>query len=299
MKNKDILNHTPLFLEQEQRQFYFEQGYLFFPELIQRTDLASIHTALNDIVEKSRTVTQSSNQIDLEKNHSANNPRLRRVTYSDDHYAALWDICSNSVITDIAADLLGPNVRFRELMINFKWAGGGAEVKWHQDFAFYPHTHTGTLQFLVFLEDVTSDMGPLQVIPNSHKGPLFEHYSDGENDERIWIAALKDKDLQSSGIENAIELTGPAGTVSVHHSCTLHGSASNQSNRGRPVLVITYAAADAIPYTAAPYPSSHYGAIVRGSEPGFALHEELNVPLPPDWSTGYTSIYDHQEQDTK
>ena len=295
MKTKEILKHTPLFLKQEQRQSYLEQGYLFFPELIKSDELSPIHAALNDIVEKSRTVTESSNHIDLERDHSAENPRLRRVTYSDDSYAALWKICSDSVIADIAADLLGPNVRFRDLMLNFKWASGGAEVKWHQDFAFYPHTHTGTLQFLVFLEDVTSDMGPLQVIPKSHKGPLFEHY----NDENVWTATLKDKDLQSSGIENAIELTGAAGTVSVHHSCTLHGSASNQSNRGRPALVISYAAADAIPYTAAPYPSSHYGAIVRGTEPRYAHHEELRVPLPPDWSTGYTSIYDHQEQDTE
>ena len=166
-------------------------------------------------------------------------------------------------------------------------------------FCILPHTHTGTMQFLVFLEDVSSDMGPLQVIPESHKGPLLEHYSDDKNDDRVWTATLKDKDLQSFGIENAIELTGPAGTVSVHHSCTIHGSASNQSNRGRPALVITYAAADAIPYTAAPYPSSHYGAIVRGSESRYAHHEELNVPLPPDWSTGYTSIYDHQEQEAE
>ena len=85
-------------------------------------------------------------------------------------------------------------------------------------------------------------------------------------------------------------------TALVHHSCTLHGSASNQSDRGRPVLVITFAAADAIPYTAAPYPSSHYGKLVRGKEPRFAHHEELSVPLPPDWSSGYTSIYAHQEE---
>ena len=292
MKKQDILKHQALFLDQKQRQSYFDQGFLFFPGLITPADLTPIHLALDDIIEKSRSVTQSSNQIDLEKDHSADNPRLRRVTYADDEYPELWKICADSVITDIAADLLGTNVRFRELMINFKWARGGAEVKWHQDFAFYPHTHTGTLQFLVFLEDVTSDMGPLQVIPKSHKGELFEHYNhNGE-----WTGALKDEDLQQSGIENAIELTGPKGTVSVHHSCTLHGSARNHSDRGRPVLVITYAAADAIPYTAAPYPSSHYGKIVRGKEPRFAHHEALSVPLPPDWSSGYTSIYAHQEE---
>jgi hypothetical protein len=62
-------------------------------------------------------------------------------------------------------------------------------------------------------------------------------------------------------------------------------------------LVIPYAAADAISYTPAPYPSSHYGALVRGEQPGFAHHEELLMPLPPDWSQGYTSIFEHQDKD--
>ena len=67
------------------------------------------------------------------------------------------------------------------------------------------------------------------------------------------------------------------------------------SSQGRPVLVLTYSAADAIPYTAPAYPSSRYGVLVRGEEPGYAHHEELHVPMPPDWSDGYTSIFAHQE----
>ena len=46
----------------------------------------------------------------------------------DDLDFEFWGICTDSVIPDIAADLLGPNVRFREIMLNFKWAGGGAEA---------------------------------------------------------------------------------------------------------------------------------------------------------------------------
>ena len=83
--------------------------------------------------------------------------------------------------------------------------------------------------------------------------------------------------------------------MSVHHSRTIHGSGQNHSQWGRPALVITYSAADAVPYTAPAYPSSHYGRLVRGVEPGYAHHEELCIPMSPDWSGGYTSIFDHQE----
>ena len=294
MKYQQILEQPLLFLEQEQRELYYEQGYLVFPSLFKAEDLSPLKEAMYSIIEASRRITESSREIDLEKNHSAENPRLRRVAYIDDEYDVYRQLCEDSILADITADLLGPNVRYRELMLNFKWAKGGAEVKWHQDFVFYPHTHTGTLQFLLFLEEVTPEQGPLQIIPGSHKGPIFEHY----NDQRNWTGAIKEADLQIAGVKNAIEITGGPGTVSVHHSCTIHGSGINYSTKGRPALVVTYSAADAMPYTAAAYPGSHYGIIVRGDEPRYAHHEELQVPMPPDWSAGYTSIYDHQERET-
>jgi ectoine hydroxylase len=193
---------------------------------------------------------------------------------------------------DIAADLLGPNVRFREIMANFKWSGGGAEVKLHQDIPFYPHTNTGVCQFLVFLEDVGLEQGPLQVIPGSHKGPIYELYDE----QRVWTGAIKDSDLANVQMNGAVTLTGKAGTVSVHHSRTIHGSSPNMSESSRPALVITYSAADAIPYTAVPYPSSHCGTLVRGHQPSHAHHEELYMSLPPTWSGDYTSIFEHQAQ---
>ena len=291
MTPAQILSQPTCHLAQAQRELFYDQGYLTLPDLIDEQQLNRLRTALANVVDASRAISHSSNRIDLEKGHSAQNPRLRRATYLDDIDAVFWELCADSVITDIAADILGPNIRFRDLMANFKWAHGGAEVKWHQDLPFYPHTNAGTCQFLLMLEDVDLDQGPLQVIPGSHKGPIFEHYDeDGE-----WTATIREQDLINAGIDRAVALTGSAGSATVHHSCTIHGSAQNTSASGRPVLVISYSAADAIAYTAAPYPSSHYGTLVRGVEPRYAHHQELNMPLPPDWSDGYTSIFSHQD----
>jgi ectoine hydroxylase-related dioxygenase (phytanoyl-CoA dioxygenase family) len=291
MNPEEILSESAIALNQSQREAYFEQGYLVMPELVGPTDLKTIRNAVKNVLEMSRDITDSNQQFDLERGHSLENPKLRRVAFVDDLDTNLWGFCKDSVLTDIAVDLLGPNIRFRDLFINFKWAGGGAEVKWHQDIAFYPHTNVNTCQFLLALEDVESDQGPLQVIPKSHLGSIHSHYNAEEN----WAGAISDSDLKLAGIDRAKELTGKAGTLSVHHSCTIHGSNQNMSQRGRPMLVITYSAADAIPYTAAPYPSSHYGELVRGIQPLYAHHQELKMPLPPDWSGGYTSIFSHQE----
>ncbi|MEM7171349.1 MAG: phytanoyl-CoA dioxygenase family protein [Pseudomonadota bacterium] len=292
MQLDDIISHPSKVLTQDQREDYFAQGYLAFPDLIDRAQLDCLRDAMARTVERSRALTASTEAFDLEPDHCAEAPKLRRATYLDDHEAVIWELCADSIIPDIATDLLGPNLRFREIMLNFKWARGGAEVKWHQDAPFYPHTHTGTCQFLVMLEDVGPEQGPLQLIPGSHKGPAFAHYGDdGE-----WTGAIRPVDLKEFDLEDAVTITGGAGTVTVHHSLMVHGSAQNASTRGRPALVIGYSAADAIPYTAPPYPSSHYGKLIRGVEPGIAHHEAMTMPLPPDWSGGYTSIFEHQEK---
>lgn len=292
MSPEDILSHPAKVLEPSQRQFYFEQGYLALPAQVGHRHLSVLRTTLAEVVEQSRSLTRSNGIFDLEDGHCAEHPRLRRAVYLDDHYDVLWDLCSNSIVTDIAEDILGPDVRFRDLMMNFKWSGGGAEVKWHQDLAFYPHTNTATCQFLLALEDIGPEQGPLQVIPGSHKGPIYAHYDSEEN----WTGAISDSDMRQAGIDSAIALTGPAGSLTVHHGCCIHGSDKNLSQNGRPVFVMTYAAADAIPYTAAPYASSHYGVLVRGRQPLYAHHEALYMPLPPDWSQGYTSIFEHQQK---
>ena len=36
--------------------------------------------------------------------------------------------------------------------------------------------------------------------------------------------------------------------------------------------------------------------LVRGADARFAHHEPGDMRLPPDWSGGYTSIFDHQEK---
>ncbi|MGI9607747.1 MAG: phytanoyl-CoA dioxygenase family protein [Acidimicrobiales bacterium] len=291
MRWEEICAQPPRAIGQSGHLRWADDGYLAFPGLIQAADLTRLRAALDDIVQSSRSLSESTHYIDLDAGHTAENPRLRRAACIDDVSEAFWSFCHDSVLVDIAADVLGPNVRFRDAFANLKWSGGGAAVDWHQDLAFYPHTNTGTCQFIVLLDDVTSERGPLKVVPGSHKGPLYSHYaSDG-----TWVGAIDPATLTDVGLDDAVELTGPAGSVSVHHGLMLHYSAPNHSDRNRPALVVTYTAADSIPYTAPPYRSSHYGTLVRGQEPGVAHHEELTLILPPDWTHGYSSIFAQQD----
>ncbi len=92
-------------------------------------------------------------------------------------------------------------------------------------------------------------------------------------------------------------LTGPAGTVVLLHCGTAHHSARNTSTRGRPLVFLGYQSADSFCYVPFPRAPKSQGYIVRGAPARFAQHDEIELPLPPDWSHGYTSIYDGQKQE--
>ncbi len=291
MNRDKILREPARVLDQRERQFYFDQGYVVKKRAINQVWLDRLNSAMDALVDSTRSMTKSTQTYDLDAGHTSSEPRLRRIAYLDDLDPVFWEFCKDSPLADLAADLLGPDVRFRECLINFKWAGGGQAVKWHQDFPFYPLTNTTVAQFLVCLNDVSSEQGPLQVVPKSHEGPFYSHYDENEN----WLGYIEDQHLTEAGLETSVDLTGPAGTVTVHHCATLHASRANLSSLGRPVLIVTYCACDAMGYTAVSYPSSNCKKVVRGEEAKFARIEPVTVRVPPDWSNGYTSIFEHQE----
>ncbi len=293
METPDAKFENLRFLSPDERQSYFDQGYLVKEGAIDKEWIGRLNLATDRLVESTRDLTKSTQTYDLEAGHTRDNPRLRRIAYLDDLDPVFWEFCTESTLPDLAADLLGPDVRFRECLINFKWSGGGQEVKWHQDFPFYPLTNTSVAQFLVCLNDVGPEQGPLQVVPRSHKGPFYDHYDKTGN----WLGYIEDDKLENAGLERAVDLTGPAGTVTVHHCATLHASRANLSALPRPVVIVTYCSCDAMAYTAVSYPSSNCKTVVRGQEAKFARLEPMRMRLPPDWSDGYTSIFEHQEED--
>ena len=292
MRPETILAHQATRLSDEQRRFYFAEGYLHLPGFVDRAWLAKLTALMAVIVDESRSCTRSDGKFDLEPGHSAETPRLRRLSQPVAHHPLFWELTSNSLITDIAQDLLGPDVKFHHSKLNFKWSAGGQEVKWHQDLPFWPHTNDSVLTIGVYLEDVDETMGPMGMVPGSHRGELFSQYDE----RRVWAGAIRSTDIARAGTERAAYLQGPAGSVTVHHCRTVHGSKPNRHpTRSRPLLLQSYSSADAIPVTPYVMPCRFDGAIVRGAPARFIEFDGGQTEAPPDWSRGYSSIFALQE----
>ena len=292
MTPEDILAQKPRVLTQEQREFYFREGYLLLPGIIGADWIERLRGATTEMVERSRKVTASDRVFDLEPGHRPDAPRLRRVSSPDDQHPVYWEYLTRSLVGDIVADLVGPSVKFHHSKLNFKWAEGGEEVKWHYDIGFFPHTNYSVLTVGTYLYDCGMDQGPLGVLPGSH---LREQLPRQYGPDGKWTGCLGPRDLEGLDLSKVVYLTGPAGSLTIHHSRMLHASPKNLSSLGRPLLLNTLSSADAFPYTINPLRSSHYQALIRGEPATSAHHDPRPCPLPPDWSGGYSSIFALQQ----
>ena len=292
MTPEQVLAIPARVLTQSQREFYFREGYILLERAIGADWIRALRAATEEMVERSRKVTKSDKIFDLEPAHRPDAPRLRRVSNPVEHHPVFWEYVTKSPIGDIVADLVGPNVKFHHSKLNYKWAQGGEEVKWHYDISFWPHTNYSPLTVGTYLYDCGMDNGPLGVLPRSHElDPMLSQY-DGRGQ---WTGCLSDEDVAKLDLAKTVYLTGPAGSLTIHNCRTLHSSPRNMSDTGRPLLLNTLTSADAFPYTVNPIRPKHDQTIIRGERAAWAHHDPRPCLLPPDWSAGYTSIFALQQ----
>jgi len=195
---------------------------------------------------------------------------------------------SSRRVVGIVQQLVGPSVRLHGSKINLKAPHYGSPVEWHQDWAFYPHTNDDVLAVGVMLDDCTEKNGPLLVVPGSHRGPIYDHHTNGYFCGAVDPAAIEVE------IARAVALTGSAGSMSFHHVRMLHGSAQNVSDRPRALLLYEYAAADAWPLMGVADFADFNARLVTG-EPTIEPRVRpapVRMPLPPALHQG--SIYENQ-----
>ena len=230
-------------LTEARRAEYEANGYLCLPNFVGPEWLDELNAVTAEFVEASRSETASGEIFDLEPSHTAQDPKLRRLNYPVERHPTYARFTFEGPPAQLAAALLGGPVRYHHSKLNFKWSGGGAEVKWHQDIQFWPHTDYTPLTIGVYLSDVDADMAPMGVLPGSHLGPLYDLYGpDGS-----WAGAINDADAAGLDLDRVVYLGGPAGSVTVHNCCMIHGSLPNNSRRPRPLLLQTYSAIDSYP----------------------------------------------------
>ena len=267
-------------LSQEQIETFWREGCVKIADAVSASQLAAMQAAFAGYVEESRQYDSPYGEqldgrprFDLEPGHSAERPALRRVASPTELDGIFLEVLRDSPLIAAVGDLIG-TVRFHHSKLNSKQPGAATVVKWHQDFPFDPHSNDDVITAILFLDDVTSEKGPLRIVPGSHTGPIYSHWQDGA------FTGTISKRESASFDDHAVEFTGPAGSACIMHARTAHASLANRSEEARTLFIAQLAAGDAIPLAPNPLPSSHQGMMLWGEDPGRARCTPIEMDLP-------------------
>jgi ectoine hydroxylase-related dioxygenase (phytanoyl-CoA dioxygenase family) len=280
------------YLTDEQIASYQRDGYLALPRCIDPERVQALRRVTEAFVDRSRGLARTDSVFDLDPRHTAGAPVVRRIKNPADHDPLYAWVALESPILDIVAELIGPSLRFHHSKLNLKGSHTGAPVEVHQDAAFYPHSNDDVLAVGLLLDDATAENGAMAVLPGSHHGPIYTHFDT----QGRFVGCFRAEDVARLDRRRAVLLALPAGSVHIHHYRLIHWSAPNTSPGERRLLINSYAAADAVNLAADSTGSPMYGRLIRGTWPVVARRTGGDMPMPPDFSQGYNSIYEVQSE---
>lgn len=276
-------------ITQQQIAQYRDEGWLVVPDLLNDILRQKMKDALAQWVEQSRQVTDHTDVFDLERGHTAAEPRLRRIKQPHKNHPVFDEFIRSKRMREVLEGLLGPAFRLQSSKLNLKSPRFGSPVEWHQDWAFYPATNDDILAVGVMLDDTSLENGAMLVVPGSHKGPTYDHH-----DANGRFCGAMDPATPGLNLDKAVPIVGKAGSVSFHHVRAIHGSAQNRSTMSRNFLLYEVCAADAFPLMGVSDFDVFNQLLLQG-EPTIVPRfrdAPVRMPLPPALNQG--SIYENQ-----
>jgi len=276
-------------LTRAQQSEYGEVGAIVLPEVLTANEIEELRRVTDAFIDRARSVTTHDAIYDLENGHTPQVPRVRRIKEPHLHHPAYRRLVTHPRFIAILQDVWGPDIRFQTAKLNLKSANFGAAVEWHQDWAFDPHTNDELATIGIMMDDMELENGPLLVVPGTHHGPVFDHHCDG-----VFCGAM-DPTRNELDLTRAVPLTGKAGSISLHHTRLVHGSATNVSSKERRLLLVQFRAADAWPLLGLPDGLAAFDAMMVAGNPNLTPRLKpvpVRMPLPAAGSQG--SIYENQ-----
>ncbi len=133
-------------------------------------------------------------------------------------------------ILDVFEDLIGPDIVAYHWTSWIKEANSPAFVSWHQDATYFGLEPLEQVTAWVSLSAANTQSGCMRVVPRSHKrGQLPVDLRPDKNNlltsGQTVMVSVDDKDT--------VEMPLQPGEMSLHHTCTIHGSKGNSSNDRR------------------------------------------------------------------
>lgn len=212
-------------ISDEQARAYDEQGFFVFEGAFSTDEVARIREEIDPFEERSTEWLRSRGGSVAISDADAITFTTHLVKRSD----FIKQVCSSGVLAEIAADLIGPDVRLYWDQAVYKKPEKPRPFPWHQDNGY---TYVVPQQYLtcwIALTDATETNGCPLVVPGMHKLGTLKHW---------WT------DYGFQCVEDPsdyVTAEAKAGSIVVFSSLTPHQTGPNTTDAVRKAYIVQYA----------------------------------------------------------
>ena len=198
-----------------------------------------------------------------------------------------YEILTHPEILDAVEDLIGPDILVYHWTSWIKEARSPGFVSWHQDATYFGLDPLEQVTAWVALSEANTASGCMRVLPGSNKLGQLPAELKPHKDNLL----TSGQSVRHAFNENqTIEMPLTPGEMSLHHTCTIHGSGGNQSDDRRIGFCLNFIPAHV-------KPNAHLlatGAVCSAMLVRGKLHHDL-FPLerPPTGDADPASIASH------
>ncbi|MCC6445352.1 MAG: phytanoyl-CoA dioxygenase family protein [Armatimonadetes bacterium] len=229
-------------LTEEQKEFYWSNGYLPVESLIGPEAMRAMKERIENLCENWQSEEARRVGVHQEAQSGNRTPEQNSRTVRKFHdltrYEEVFrDHALNPAVVDIVADLIGTPLSLYADQALLKPPLYGSEKPPHQDNAYFkvlPDDHVITCWCA--LDDATVENGCIHYIPGSHRLGRVDHEAIENTPHLIPLNRRK---------EQAVPVPIRAGGCIFHHALTLHMSPPNRTPSWRRAMVCHYVRTDA------------------------------------------------------
>jgi ectoine hydroxylase-related dioxygenase (phytanoyl-CoA dioxygenase family) len=209
-----------------QARHYDERGYFVLEDALDRDTVEALVDAIDPLEARGADALR---ELEGGRFFIARADEITFTTHLVLHSPVLRDFTRGAALTDLCADLIGPDVRLYWDQAVYKKPGTDSPFPWHQDNGYAFVEPQQYLTCWVALTDATEENGCPWVVPGLHRrGTLAHEYSD------IGFVCLREP-------ADAVAVPVHAGDIVVFSSLTPHSTGPNRTDAVRKAYIVQYA----------------------------------------------------------
>ena len=207
-------------------------GYHIEKNLFNKLEIDVLEHAFDKIISQLENSGENINArwgSELTKDIDAPNSKIIHTHNVQSYSSVLLNMVQNKKLLNMIECFIGQDIILHHTKLFLKPPHVGSAFPLHQDWTYFPTEKNTMVAAMVHISDSTEKMGRIRLLPGSNNWGKIQG-SDGHS----FIKRIHGK----HSLQSAIPIQAKGGDVLFFHSCTIHGSMPNRSNKPRKTILV-------------------------------------------------------------